>query len=311
MHAVLAQLGVSLADAQTAPDRFIASPLPRLPASWDAMSHLPVRHRLAPAALRRFNQLYACACHEQIAFLEVTGTEHLIKPLMTHPDWQRERSSLTAFYEQEVRHYQAFRAWNQAYEPRLYADDGLAPRFVCPTVLQSRCLAAMGRSVHRWPWLLWFILMQEERGVHLALDLEATPAHIAPEMLVIHRWHLRDEAQHLDLVKTLIERLWPATPAWLRRVNAAVLLRLLREYFTAPKRAGSRVVQAWLGEFPEYQNLRQDLLAQLQALAKLPDFLDQQYGPRRIGRTLDLMARWPEFDAFRRWVADNHREANP
>jgi hypothetical protein len=49
----------------------------------------------------------------------------------------------------------------------------------------------------------------------------------------------------------------------------------------------------------------------LQALAKLPDFLDQQYGPRRIGRTLDLMARWPEFDAFRRWVADNHREANP
>lgn len=278
-----------------------------LPSRWDPLNYVAARRHIDRSARRRFNRLYACCFHEQIAFLEASLSESLLTPLLADPEFAPLWSELALFQAQEQRHAAAFHAWNRHFEPGLYAGMPTtgpeAFRFVRMSRLQRRTWTLLASRIRQAPFLLWFVLLQEERAVNLARELLRGSEPLDPGMRRLHAWHLQDEGEHLRCDEALLAHLWTPTAPWRRQVNARLLLYLVREYYTAPKRGGQAVLTAWLQEYPEYAHLGPSLARDLAGLGRNPEYLAAQYGRSMIAQTLTAMAGWPEFDGFRRWVA--------
>lgn len=161
-----------------------------------------------------------------------------------------------------------------------------------------------GSGVRRFPAMLWLQLIFEERALHLGREFVSAGAGLDVRFLAVHRRHLADEPAHIRRDVLFIEWLWPATPAWLRRLNARLLLWLLREFFLLPKRSGLRVVETWLRECPELMPRRAEILHAMQALETNDLYLRTLYPRASFPKTRQLAARWPELAGLEHFFTD-------
>jgi hypothetical protein len=257
---------------------------------------LTAAHRL------RYNQLHGLYFLEQVIFFEQIMGRPTLAWLATHSPTPALRSEAEQFIAEEDEHSSWFRGLLREIEPAHYASRDFRLLGISSTTRSLMNLP--GRAVRFFPALLWMQLIFEERALQFGRAFVASGTALDPRFLAVHRQHLADEPAHIRRDILFLEWLWPATPQWLRRINARLLLWLLREFFLLPKRSGWRVIEAWLEEFPELQKRRGEIRQAMKELEKNDLYLRKLYPRASFPKTRQLAARWPELAGLEDFFTD-------
>ena len=246
---------------------------------------------LSDAHRTRYNQLSGLYFLEQTIFFE----QCMGRPVL---EWL-EMNGLTSlrddareFIEEENRHTSWFRQLLRDCEPRWYAKDCF--RLVKAGSASRTALNFCAQRPHRFPCLLWLQIMAEERAQYFSAAFVADANELDPRFVEVQHRHLADEGGHIRWDVEFIEWLWPATPSFLRKMNARLLEWLLHEFFHLPKRSGWNVIEHLVAEFPELSVRKSDLRAAMRSLAQNDTYLRTLYPRCVFPRTRRLANRWPE-----------------
>lgn len=268
--------------------------LPFLCETVTPLYYAPIYQELAAAHRLRYNQLMGLAFGELICFFESQIAVPLLESLVARPGELPEElaAALQHFAADERRHTAAFRALNRLAEPGWYA---ASDQFLVPSsAFGERAIRFLARHPAHFPAILWIGLLMEEKALATSRAL-LTAKRIEPHFLAVYRQHLRDEVRHVELDWHLLGRLYEGQPRWRRELNARFFCFLLDQYFLAPIRAGRRVTERWLAEFPELLGLRGRILREMAALGQDPAYQRMMYSRRSTPIAFALFDRYPEF----------------
>ncbi len=262
--------------------------------------HTPWYETLTPAQRLRYNQLFGVRSNEQFMMFEHGFTGRVIARLAAHPTLRPHpvlRRCLHLMLREEARHQAMFRDLNRACLPQAYAHGDVY--FTRLGALEQLALRVLERLPHQLMSLVWLILILEEHSIRVSLDMIRRPVTeslgpLEPNIVRAHTVHLRDEARHVHIDANLIDLLAEHGGALKRRVNAALLGRLLREILT-PKRSGLRVIRYLVQEFPDLAPQREAMLAAVRAQGLDPLVLGHLLDPAQMPLTALLGQRYPEF----------------
>jgi hypothetical protein len=151
------------------------------------------------------------------------------------------------------------------------------------------------RHPFTFPFWIWLMLLQEERSIQVSRECLRADEPLDPSFRELHRRHLADEIDHVHWDIELIDRLWLPLPPRTRRIQASLFGWMMREFFTAPKRGGKAVLNAWLAEFPELRPLAPQLASELAGLAHSRDYHSSLYSRKMTPRAFALFDSLPEF----------------
>ena len=241
----------------------------------------------------RYNQLHGLYFNEQIMFFERSFARTLLTNVLSEPLPEALRSGVRQFMLEEEEHSAMFQSLNETSAPQYYSRQPFY--FIkVPPVAQTG-LQFISSHPKWFPAFLWLMHLQEERALFFARKFLEHKEELEPAFVEAQRKHLADEVGHVRWDRELIERLWPGTPSWLRGVNVRFLAWMIGEYFSAPKRAGVRVLDALVRDrtelAPKHQQLRQCLLD----LERDQEYRVSFYSPHNVPETLKRFDAWPEF----------------
>jgi hypothetical protein len=249
---------------------------------------------LTEAQRRAYNRLHGLYFLEQTIFFEQVMGRPALHQLARKAPTQEIRREALEFAAEEDAHSAWFRALLRELRPGVY-DCRDFDMLAAPAILR-RLMSVAGRAVLWLPAQLWLQLIAEERAVYFGRLFLRDEEGVDARILEVQKRHLADEPAHIRRDELFLQWLWPATPAWLRRLNAAWLQWLLREFFHLPKRSGWRVVERWLAECPELLPRRDEFRAAMAGLADNEAYLRSLYPHDHLERTLTLAAPWPELN---------------
>lgn len=263
------------------------------------LAHTAVFAELTSEQQRRYNQLVGLLQNEIICFFEQEVAEPVTTALLREALPPELADALRHFQAEERQHSQMFRRLNQAAESGRYA---ASDYYVLPLPQLLRFWLRQVAARPRWfPLLIWLLLLMEERSLMMSKRYAAQDESlIDPQFLAVYRAHAEDEIRHVQLDWHLLEAFYQARPAWLRRVNAWLLEKLLTGILLKPKRSNVRLLDLLIAEFPDLQPMRQRLL---QAVAELSDnagYRQMMYSPEATPISHALLARLPEFARLNR-----------
>ena len=258
-----------------------------------------------------YNRLHACYHCEMCAFLEGELPRYYLKAVAAPHIPVRLRRDAQALADSEKWHAAAFRALARRISPELYSNSKDENVFVRPPSALSRIL----RKVLDWPALrptfLWIALIQEERGTFFGEEVLRVSERLDPQMVDWQRRHLADETDHLSLGEALLPLYWDASPAWVRRLNGRLLRFVLREFLSAPKRSGVRVIEYLVKGCPELTPRKAELLSAMRALDRNARFHESLYSRKIVPRTFALFDRYVEFRNLGKSLWGYSPEAHP
>lgn len=278
----------------------IESALPFVPDSITALAHAPCWAQLGDEQRLRYNQIYGLSLNEHAIFFERSFTRNVLGPFLDGGFAPDLAASLARVIEEEDRHAEMFARLNRELAPGLYA--ATDARFVRVPHGIGSVLRGMTRRPRLFPLFLWLGVLQEERALHYGRLIEARAASLEPRFAATHVRHLHDEDGHVPANAELLDRLWQATPRWLRRLNARLLAYALREFFGAPKRAGIRVVRAWAEELPELRRALPAIERELLDLGASDAFQRALYSRESVPGVFARFDRWPELACLARSI---------
>ena len=272
---------------------------------WFMPEHLtplffaPIYTELSEGVRLRYNQLHALNINEQFMFLEDALAANVIGALLHHPLIAPPLAKeLRDFIEEETRHTELFRQTNRLCAPHLYADRDYC--FIEIPGMARRMLDWISQRPQVFPFLIWFIVLQEERAVYYSREILRMGQEVEPHFVALHRLHLADEVGHVSCDEQVIALLWHRCPSFLRRINAGWLAWLVGTFFTLPKRAGLRVIMELVKEHPELQERLPELRQALLGLAHNEAYRLSIYSRAIVPKTFALMDAWPEFAVMKR-----------
>lgn len=268
-----------------------------MPEEHTPLYHTAIYSQLTFAQRGSYNRLNALYFHEQIYFFERVLAGCLIGPFLTPPIAPSLPTGLhdrlRAFVEEEIEHSEMFLRLNRDCAPSLYRDRDFY--FINAPRAALRFMQTMASSPLRFPLFLWLAHLMEERALYFAKCFLNPADSIDHRFVEAQRRHLADEIGHVRCDHELIRLVWPATPGWLRSINARLLAWMVGELFTAPKRSGLRVVSEWAKIHPELRTLLPGIREGMRALGSDRTYLQTLYHRGNIPMTLDLFDQWPEF----------------
>jgi hypothetical protein len=262
------------------------------PESLTPLAFTPVYPTLTEQQRLGYNRLHGLYFLEQIIFFEQVMARPTLEWLARNSPTPQLRSEAEHFLAEEDAHSSWFRGLLREAAPAQYQQGDFHLLDMGNTT--RRIMRLAGRSVRFFPAMLWLQLIFEERALYFGRAFVTCGSAMDPRFHAVHREHLLEEPAHIRRDVLFLEWLWPATPLWLRRVNARVLLWLLREFFLLPKRSGLRVINTWLGEFPELMSRRGEIHDAMRELESNDAYLRTLYPKVSFPRTRHLAARWPE-----------------
>ena len=279
--------------------------LPFIPERLTPLRLTPAWSLLRPSERLRYNQLQGLYFHEQIIYFEQALIVPLLRaarPLVADPAL---RAALVTFEAEENVHSAVFHALLRDLRPEWYARSWR--HFVHVGPVGERVLATLLRHPKQFPFLLWLIQLLEERTM-FASRLYLAEADTFPAAIVAaQRRHLADEADHVQWDIALLQQLWPATPAWLRRLNVRLLDWMVGEFIAVPRRAALRVIDALAADLPDLSVPAATLKTQLRELAARPAFRAAVFGRDAVPRTWKHASTAAHFDPFvTRWLSHEH-----
>lgn len=270
-----------------------------IPEHFTPLFYTPIYADLSEAVRVRYNQLHALNINEQFMFLEDALAVNVIGALLRHPLIAPPLASeLRDFIEEEARHTELFRQTNRLCAPHLYADRDYY--FIEMPGIAQRTLDWISKRPQVFPFLIWFIILQEERAVYYSREVLRFGQELEPHFVALHRLHLADEVGHVSCDEQVIELLWRRVPTLLRRLNANWLAWMVGTFFTLPKRAGLGVMMELVKEHPELQGRLADLRRALLSLVHNEAYHVSIYSRSIVPKTFALMDAWPEFSAMKR-----------
>jgi hypothetical protein len=278
---------------------------PFIPERLTPLRLTPAWTQLRPEERLRYNQLQGLYFHEQIIYFEQAIIVPLLRaarPLVADASL---RDALVTFEAEENIHSAEFHGLLRELRPEWYADSWR--HFVQVGPVGEAILAGLLRHPRQFPFLIWLVQLLEERTMFASrlylAEADAFPASIVASQ----RRHLADEADHVQWDIALIHQLWPATPAWLRRLNVRLLDWMVGEFIAVPRRAALRVIDALAADLPDLSIPAATLKAQLRTLAASPDFRAAVFGRDAVPRTWKQASSAADFAPFvNRWLAHEH-----
>jgi P-aminobenzoate N-oxygenase AurF len=251
-------------------------------------STLSLRQRLA------YNRLHACYHCEVCAFLEGELPRYYLKAAAAPGISEKLRQAAQALSDSESWHAATFRSLARRISPQSYSskDEYVFVRRPSGPWIHFRKL--LDWPAFR-PALLWIALIQEERGTFFAEEILRHSEQLDPHTVDWQRKHLADEADHLDLGEALLPLCWDASPRWMRWLNSRLLRFVLREFMSAPKRTGVRVIEQLAREHPELMPRKSELIDAMRALDRNPRFHESLYSRKIAPKSFALFDRYMEF----------------
>ncbi len=272
---------------------------PFMPDHLTPLFHTPGWTELEPAQQVRYNQIHALYFHEQIIFFERSLAPNLLNAILREKLTSGFRSELQQFMQEEARHSAMFWNLNRKCAPLSYKSPF---HFIRVNPAAAKLIGNLACRPRWFPLFVWLMLLQEERALYYGTAFGDSP-ELEPHFRLVHQIHLADEAGHVRCDLALLDFLWPQTSPWLRRVNMRLLAWMIQEFFSAPKRAGLRVLEAWMREFPALAPLRNRLREHLLSLDQSRTYRRSLYSAAIVPRTASLLDRSPECAVMRRLVA--------
>lgn len=270
--------------------------LPFFPARLTALCHVPSWRLLEERHRIRYTQLYALYLNEQTAFFEELLAMTLLPALYARPDIIGEdlAESLRCFEAEERRHSRWFREMNRRIDPERFSMEPGEYVFIPSNPRLNGIAKWFARKPFSFPFWIWLILLQEERSIHVSREF-LKDRSLEPNFRELHRKHMADEVDHVRWDTELIERVWLPMPMWKRKIQAAIFGWLMREFFTAPKRAGKAVLDALLDEFPDLDPIASQLRCELAQLKSSIPYHASLYSREVTPKAFALFDSLPEF----------------
>jgi hypothetical protein len=265
-----------------------------LPEQITHLFYSPVYATLSPGQKLAYNRLHACYHCEVCAFLEGELPRYYVMAAAAPNIPEKLRCEAQALADSERWHAATFRSLARRISPDSYSsnDEYIFMRRPSGSALLFRKL--LDRPALR-PALLWIALLQEERGTFFGEEVLRQSDRLDTRMVDWQRRHLADENDHLSLGEALLPLCWDASSSWTRWLNSRLLRFVLREFLSAPKRSGVRVIGQLVKERPELMPRKQELIRAMRALDRNPRFHESIYSRKIAPRTFALFDRYTEF----------------
>jgi hypothetical protein len=273
-----------------------------IPEELTPLFFTPGYSKLTNAQRATYNRLHGRYFLEQTIFFEQFLGKQGLQWLAKHAPSADLRAEAQDFITEEDQHSAWFRELLREIEPQTYAKSDF--HLLAASRFQGALMSKLSASVSWLPALLWLQLMAEERALHFGRCFIRHAEQIDPRFLAVQRKHLADEPGHIRRDLLFIEWLWPATPSWLRHINARLLEWLLREFFLLPNRSGKRVIMEWLSLHPELEPRRSEILQDWKELEQNSDFMRSLYPLSALPKTAALASRWPELKFMETFLTD-------
>lgn len=265
---------------------------PFIPEPFTPLFHTPAYGRLTAEQRLRYNQLHAGYFHEQIMFFEKALARNVLGRFLSEPLPEKLKSGVQMFMAEEARHSEMFWRLNKKCAPQFYGSRDFY--FIRVPPLLAKILDAISRRPKLFPLFLWLMLLEEERALYYGKIFTKSP-ELEPHFMAVQRAHLADEIGHVKWDEELLDWIWPETNPLLRRINARLLCWMIDEFFSAPKRAGVRVVEELAKEFPSLSPELPRMRSELLALATNKKYRSSLYSPEMVPQTFARFEQWPEF----------------
>jgi hypothetical protein len=268
-----------------------------IPEEFTPLYHTPAYRVLSEEQRLRYNQLQAIYFSEQIIFFETAIGRPILEALLRASLPLQLSKSLQQFLHEEQQHTEMFRQLNQQCAPQFYRAGHFY--FIQPARAWMAALSWATEHPRLFPMFLWLMLLQEERSLFYSRRVIAQREELEPHFVKTHRTHLADEVGHVRWDEELIEALWRRANPVLRKVNAQLFDWMLREFFSAPKRAQLRVVHELTHEFPALSALEPEMQRQLLALSLDRSYQQSLYSREIAPRTFARFDESPEFRSLK------------
>jgi hypothetical protein len=269
-----------------------------VPETFTPLFYTPLYAELTQQQRLRYNQLHGCYCNEQIMFFEKFIAENVLTGLIRTNHAAPLLPQLRLFLDEERRHAQMFYELNRLCLPQLYERRSL--HFVkMPFGLKVLLNSLTSRSWF-FPLFVWLMMLQEERAVFLGRETLRLKEEIEPHFVALQRIHLADEIGHVQWDQEILAITWSKSSGRFRKVNAAMLRRVLREFAITPKRANVGVIAELVTEFPELMPRLPQLRRALLTLGQDRDWNTSLYSRATVPKTFAFFDRWPEFSSLSR-----------
>ena len=273
---------------------------PFIPEELTAFYRTAAYATLTPPQRLRYNQLYALYFNEQTIFFEQSLARNVLGHFIAQNLPEDLKAGLRQFIEEEEQHTRMFRRLNQQCASEIYGRADYY--FIQVPPVAGKMLDAISRRPQWFPFLLWFMHLQEERALFFGRTFMKFADLLEPQFVAAQRKHLADEIGHVRWDEALLDRVWSGTNPLLRRGNIRIFAWMMGEYFTKPKRAALRVLAAWVNEFPALQPQYAEFSSQLRALGSDPAFRHSLYCPENVPLTFKRFDQFPEFGSLTRVI---------
>lgn len=252
---------------------------------------------LSPAQALRYNQISGLAAGELIGLFEEEVAQVALRSLRAAPLPDDLREGLGWFLAEEARHAEVWSGLNRLSEPEWYG--GERHRIVGPSARRLGLLRWIAGHPRAFPFVLWLMLLQEERSIALSRRSLAAADRLEPRWAAVYRLHLRDEIRHVHLDWHLLDRFYRDRPRPVRRLMAELLHRITAAFFLAPTRMAVRVLDLLIREHPEVAPLRPRCVRELAALGSDPAYRRMMYSRDELPVSFHLLDGYPELASFR------------
>ena len=263
-----------------------------IPEELTALYYAPIYNTLSLDQRTRYNQLFGLFLNEFVLLCELHFSKAYLSLLKAPHLSEARKAEIRRFLQDEERHTRLFTSLNQEAAPELYVDSGFY--FIELPWLLHIVAGGMMRFPKLFPFFFVLVYLQEEKLLYYAERYAACAENVDARFLAAHATHLEDEKGHIGLDLSVVAELWQRASQPVKRLNGWLLQTIFREFFTAPKRSGMRILERLIAEFPELTQQREELRTQLSAAGMSQGFLDQMYSEHSVPGSLRFFDTHPE-----------------
>ena len=299
---------MSVAEAKLSPDGE-AGQRYFIPEKLTILYHAPIYSELSPGQRLRYNQLFGLFVTEFVLLCEMHFSQAYTSLLNGSLVSNQLKDDIAGFLDDEKRHTEMFRGLNFRAAPELYRASPF--NFISFPYVLGAVARTMMRFPSVFPFFFALVYMQEEKLLYYGHCFAEGGDLLDPNFAAAHESHREDEVRHADLDMTVLTILWERASPAVRRMNVWLLKRIFREFFTVPKRAGNRILERLIIEFPELRPRRNELEKQLFTAGTTGEFAEHLYGDSCIPGCMRFFSAYPEFKEIVNDIQSfRNREAN-
>jgi len=271
---------------------------PFYPAHLTSLFHTPSWQNLSPEQQLAYTQHYGLYLNEQTAFFEEQLAEVILPTLQHSPDTPKELAeSLHIFQQEEREHTRMFRTLSHKVNPSKFSLNNEDYYFIKVPPMMLKVMRFFSRRPQFFTYWIWLVLLQEERSIATSRAC-INDETLEPTFKQAHLIHLKDEANHVQWDLQIVEHLWKPSPNWKKSLNVFLFGQVMKEFFTAPKRAAISLINDLITQFPELESMRSSLEADIKNLKVNDSYHSSLYSRELTPRAFQLFDQLPEFNGL-------------